>query len=287
MSCLTPWVSFDAIKSFANSAFVTSLFGALAGAFAGARAAQQIAERSKEREQLVDQIRVSNSAIVIAFFSCNSAMTIQEQHVKQIYKQYQEDKATISQAISIGRQSQTGQQPIHFTADMRRFPPPVAPLATLKELVFRILSSYGRPLALVSAIEQAYAGMEDSVKRRDALIHRFASGQILQEEFINRYFGWPLPNSDTDQEFSDLIEAVHSYLNDIIFFSALLCEDLEEYAVNIRLLYVAKFGKNAPTVSSVDLSSPRQRGIIPPSSDYVSWTTSFPKVKSNAASGNS
>ncbi|AMC33547.1 hypothetical protein VN23_02505 [Janthinobacterium sp. B9-8] len=152
---------------------------------------------------------------------------------------------------------------------MRTFPAPFVPIETLKKLVFEKISAYGRPLALVSVLDQSLFGMREAIVKRDHLIHRFASGAIPNEQIPQYYFGMPLPAGDTNQEYPDSVEGIHSYVDDIAFFSTLLCIDLIKHGNKVRAAFTKKFGKGAPYVSIIDFSGPRESGLIPPDAQYA------------------
>jgi hypothetical protein len=81
------------------------------------------------------------------------------------------------------------------------------------------------------------------------LVHRFASGAIPAEHVPNYYFGMPLPSGDTNQEYPDLVGALHSYVDDISFFSTVLCGDLIEHGNRAHADFTKQFRKGAPKVS--------------------------------------
>lgn len=276
MTCLLEWLTWENTKVFFNSSFTTSLVGALAGAYAGARAAQVITERAKEQEQLIAQIRATNAATMVAFSAVNAGIATKRQHVQPMHEEYQRAKAeleTFKQQRATGQRQ--GNMEYRFIADLRIFPTPSVPLEILKDLVFQKISAYGRPLALVTVIEQSFRGLREAIARRDALVHRFASGQIPKELVQNFYFGMPLPNGDTNQEYPDLVHAIHSYTDDVIFFSALLCTDLIAHGEMTRNSLLKKFGGDPLKVSTVDFAGPISKGLIPPDTQYTDWLNAF------------
>jgi hypothetical protein len=276
MIAIPDWFSWQCGAAFLNSAFTTSLIGALAGAYAGARAAQRITERSKEREQLLSQIRTTNAATMVAFSACNAGLAIKKQHVQPMYEGFVQAKAELE---TFRQQRATGQRQgnaeYRFVADMRGFPAPSAPIETLKDLVFHRISAQGRALALVAVLEQSFAGVKEMIAKRDALIHRFASGAVPKDLIPNFYFGTPLPSGDTNQEYPDLIMGIHSYVDDIAFFSSLLCADLIAHGNRAHAAFTKKFGKGAPRVSTANFTGPREKGLIPPDAQYVDWLNAF------------
>lgn len=276
MIALPDWLSWHNGSALLNSAFTTSLVGALAGAYAGARAAQRIAERSKDREQLLSQIRTTNAATMAAYSACNSALALKKQHVQPLYDAFlaaKKDLETFQQQRATGQKQ--GNAEYHFVADMRTFPAPSAPIETLKDLVFHKISAYGRPLALVATLDQCFAGLKEMIAKRDALIHRIASGAIPKDLVPRYYFGMPLPSGDTNSEYPDLVLGIHSYVDDIAFFSSLLCTDLADHGDQAHTAFVKKFGVEAPRVSRADFTAAREKGLLPPDSQYADWLSAF------------
>lgn len=258
-----------------NSSFAIAFVGGLTGAFGGALGAQHIVERSKRRDELLKELRNTNAATMVAFSICNAAMALKKQHVQPMYEQFVRDNDAIH---AFKEQRAAGQLPgteYRFMADLRSFPAPTVPIETLKGLVFEKISAYGRPLALVSVLDQSLVGLREAIVKRDAIAQRVKSGSILSEQVTHHYFGWPLSNGDTNQEYPDLVAAIHTYVDDIVFFSTLLCTDLISHGNKARAAFTKKFGKGAPKVSTVDLSSPREKGLIPPEAQYADWINAF------------
>jgi hypothetical protein len=283
MVSIPDWLSWQNAGVLLNSAFTTSLFGALAGAYAGARAAQRITERAKDRDQLLSQIRTTNAATMVAFSASNVALAVKKQHVQSMYEEFARAKADLE---AFRQQRATGQRQgnaeYRFVADMRTFTAPSVPIETLKDLVFHRVSAYGRPLALVTVLEQSFAGLKEMIAKRDVLIHRFASGDVPKELLPNYYFGMPLPSGDTNQEYPDLVEGIRSYVDDTIFFSSLLCADLIAHGDRAHASFTKRFGKGAPRVSTADFAGPRKQGLIPPDEQYADWLKAFSEQRTEA-----
>jgi hypothetical protein len=252
MVCIPDWLSLENGAAVLNSAFTTSLVGALAGAYAGARAAQIITERSKEKESLLSQIKSTNAATMVCFSAFNAGAALKKQHVQPMHEEFERAKKEL-QAFKDQRASgqRQGNAEYVFVADLKTFPFPSAPIETLKDLVFNKISAYGRPLALVSVLEQSFAGLREAIAKRDALIHRFSSGSVPKELFHNYYFGSKLPSGDTNQEFPDLVVAIHSYVDDITFFGSLLCMDLIAHGHRVHETFTKKFGKGLVPLTSL------------------------------------
>nr|WP_298163729.1 hypothetical protein [uncultured Pseudomonas sp.] len=259
-----------------NSAFVIAFIGGLTGAFGGALGAQHIVERSKNREELLRELRNTNAAIMVSFTISNVVLALKKQHVQPMYESFMTEKERLRKfQEEPSTQKSHEKRQYHLTADLRSFPAPITPIETLQELLFHKISAHGRPLALAAVLEQSLIGLKDSITKRDSLAQKFGNGEIPNELMAQHYFGLPLPNNDINQEYPDLVEAIHSYSDDIIFFSTLLCADLVEHGKRIHKVFTKKFGNNAPNVSTADFASPRKSGLIPSESQYIDWLNGF------------
>lgn len=152
-------------------------------------------------------------------------------------------------------------------------------METLKGLVFEKISAYGRALALVSVLDQSLVGLREAIAKRDAWVHRFSSGGVQKNAFKNYYFGLQFPNGDTNQEYPDLVFAIHSYTDDVIFFSSLLCADLIKHGEAVRTPLTKKSEKGVPKVSTADFAGPRASGLLPPDDQYSDWLNGFTEQK--------
>jgi hypothetical protein len=271
LACIWQWL---------NSNLSIAFVGGLTGAFGGALGAQRIVERSKRRDEWLRELRNTNAATMVAFSACNAALATKKQHVEPLRTGFNEARGVLLkfQAERTSGQRQ-GNTEYHVPLDLRVFPAPVVPMETLKNLVFEKLSAVGRPLALVSVLEQSLAGARDAVAKRELLVQRFASGGIPENLIANFYFGLKLPNGHLSQEYPDLIEGLYSYMDDIAFFSALLCTDLMAHGNRLHAAFTKRFGKGAPRVSTVDFSGPRKSGLIPPDSQYNDWLRAFTETE--------
>lgn len=274
MSLLTTYANemLNAVWSGLNSNFSTALLGSLAGACAGAVAAQKIAERSKQREELLKELRNVNAAIMVAFSACNTALRLKKQHIQPIFEKFVQDKKALQEFRS---KKPHGTATFELVVDLRVFEAPLIPTDTLKDLVFNRISAYGRPLSLVSILDESVLGIRAAITKRAKMVERFQDGSISKAELPKFYFGLPLPSGDTNQEYPDLVEAIHSYIDDIAFFSALLSSDLVAHGNQIHKAFTKRFGKGAPNISTADFSRPREIGLLPPDSQYQDWINGF------------
>lgn len=264
------------IWSAINSSFAIAFIGGLTGAVGGALGAQHIAERAKRRDELLKELRNTNAAIMVSFSICNAALSLKKQHVLPLKELFIHEKEALA---AFKEKRRTGAVPkdveYHLEADLRTFPALTAPIETLKSLVYERISAYGRPLAIISVLDQALVGLAEAIRKRNEIIHRFASHAVPAEHFVQYYFGLPLPGGSTNQEYPDVVDAIYSYVNDIAFFSSVLCADLVKHGEAVRKPLVKRSERNVPTVSTADFGGPRAKGLIPEQDQYLDWINSF------------
>lgn len=267
---------FDWVLEALKSNFSIALVSGFAGGYAGAAAAQHVIEKTKRREELTKEIRNTNAATMVAFSICNACLALKKQHVKPLYEQFQKDKRALEQHLEQRASGQVqGNAPYNFIADFNTFAAIEVPLESLKELIFHRISAYGRAVALVSVIEQSLVGTKNAILKREQFIQRVQIGAIAAADLLRYYFGHPLANGDTNREYPDLVEAIHSYLDDCAFFTALLCSDLVQHAKTVRQQFIEKVSKDAPSVHEPDFRGPRAQSLIPPDENYRDWLNAF------------
>jgi hypothetical protein len=261
------------IAAFLNSNFTA----ALAGAFAGALAAQKISERAKLRNQLLQEIRSTNAAIAVSFTICNAALSLKKQFVKDIYETYTAKKSELEE---FHRQRAGGQQapnlPFEFRADFRTLQMPLVPTDILQKQVYEGISTTGRPLGLIAAISGSVDSLKDTIQKRNILIERSRELDPAAEgQLAAFYFGLPYGPGHVNTEYPDSIESLNISTDDVIFFSELLMKDLMEHGNRILKQYNKITKVNKEKISSVDLTEPREQGLMPDEADYADWVKGF------------
>lgn len=267
----------EEIIAFLNSGFTTSLFGALLGAWAGAWAAQRITERIKDKEQLVGQIRAANSAIMSAFVICNVILSLKKQHTQGLYNNFCKQKEALQHHhAGLATGTIAAGTPFEFQADFRSLPMPLVPIDTLKVQAYEKLSINGRPLALVSSLVGALDSLRSSMHLRNELIDRFKNLSPAEMALLPAlYFGLPYGGGHVSTEYSDSVNAIRLYTDDVIFFGHLLCKDLEEYGNQVSNEYESRFRKKTIKVNSANFDIATAENLLPDEKDYADWLRAF------------
>lgn len=265
---------------FLNSAFAISFVGALAGAAAGGLAAQRVIEKYKLRDELLKEIRNTHAAMMVSFTMCNTSLLLKKQLVQPMYDSFCKARTDFLKYRSERESGQRqGNAQYRFEMDLQEYMAPALPSETLKKLVFDRVNAFGRPLTLVAQIDNASTGLAAAVAKRARLIEEFKTSTLESDSLALTYFGEKLPTGHTHREYADIVEVIHSYTNDLIFFSGLLTTDLATHGKARRDAFAKKFGEGAPSIDPPDFSGPKQSGLYPPDSDYsalLKWVVEKP-----------
>lgn len=273
------WANFGTLL---NSGFTTSLVGALAGAYAGATAAQKIAERSKEREQLLAQIRGTNAAIMVAFGICNTGLSMKRQHAKSLHENFLTKRNELTEHLRKRKSGEIGTEvTFEFQADLRTLQMPLLPINVLQNHIYEKLSISGRPLALVATLAGASSSLEDTIRNRNLQIERFKRIPPNQKDsvFPAIYFGLPFGGGHVSTEYADTIDALYRLTDDVIFFSRLLCQDLEKYGEEILSKYKSHIKNTSESIHSIEFDTEKTKDLLPDEKEYQDWLAGFKDKK--------
>lgn len=259
--------------SLMNSQFISSVIGALAGAFAGAYAAHKIGTNARRRELLEAQFRSTNVAISSAFLTCNSVLGLKGQHVKALYEDHISEKAKFEDTLK----NPPANGHIQFSMDLKTLHMPFIPFDDVSKIIQEQVNVRGRPLALVSTIQNSLMSLRDSLVYRNKLIDQFKTNfqRVPEQQKLEIYFGLPLPDGNVNQEYPDTIKAISQYTDDVIFFSSLLCSDLVAHGEKIRAQYKKAFGRHLDKTTSPDFKTDKAENLMPDESKYIDWLTMF------------
>jgi hypothetical protein len=263
----------DGLKGFGNSAFITSL----AGAFAGAYGAQKIALRSKIRDEVVKEIKETNSAIMLALTITNLGVALRKQHIKRLITSYHEHlKRAEDHLEGIRNGSIERHTPLNLPMDFSTLQAISPPIKYLEEIILGKLSTAGRFVATVTALGDGVNNLNETLQKRNDLIGDYKANRLPAGAAIHHlYLGWKYEGNKVNNDYSNTISAIDHYLNDVVFFGMTLCEELQVHGQRIAAKN-KKHLRGAPSdVMTVDFSEARESGLIPDAGQYKDWTSGF------------
>jgi hypothetical protein len=261
------------LKGFGNSAFVTSL----AGAFAGAYGAQKIALRSKIRDEVVKEIKETNSAIMLALTITNLGIALKRQHIQRMVKAYQAELKRADEHQERARNGKSDPEtPFILSTDLTTLQIISPPIKYLEEIVLGKLSTAGRFVAAAMALSDAVTNLNEALQKRNDLIENYKMNRIPKGTNIQQlYLGWTYDGDSHNKDYGSTMSAIDLYLGDVIFFGKILYEELQQHGQKISTKN-KKHLRGAPsTVMTVDFSEANDLGLIPDAEQYKDWTSGF------------
>jgi hypothetical protein len=262
-----------------NSAFMTSLIGAMSGALAGAYMAQRIADKANESERLLKQIRATNAAITMAFTICNSFIQLKRQHVKPLYTQFNEEAAAHQAFLRkhcLGEISPD--KPFSFSLDFRLLQIPLFHIDALKRFMFETLSVSGRPVVLTAQLASTIDSVKHLMETRSKFIETFKSNPPKDtHQALALYFGLPYGEGKVSTEYKDTLEGLDSQVDCGIFFSSQLCRDLNTFGEGLLSKYKRLSRSANERINEADFSLAESEGLMPEDSKFADWNQAFKK----------
>ncbi len=248
------------IWEFVNQNLFTSAIGAFAGAYGG----YFIVKKTKYKEDLLAEIRNTNTAIDCAFHICNALIGFKKQHAKPI-------KENLNCQINEFQDYKNGKKPFLFKPNFLTFQTLIMPLDLLQKQVFEKISLNGRPINLTTTLIQVIHSLNDLINERNKLIEET---HHIPDEIKKRLFlGLTDGEGHTDNRYPSLVEAIYSLTDDGIFFSNLLCKDLNEHGEHLKMEY----GRKSPRIHKIDFTKAVDEGLMPNPKEYSDWENMFVK----------
>jgi hypothetical protein len=262
---------FPSLITFLNSNFVLALLASMAGAYFGATAAQKVIQRTKKKEELERELRYANSVIALAVTVCNMALGLKRQIVKPLVDTYKQEQERFEKHHQIS----VGQSTFNYSADFQNFGGPSLPIKSLKDILFKDVNATNRALSAVAFLDESASGLIEMLSKRRDLIEDFKRGDYTSEQLAFHYFGLKMPSGNTYREYSDSIHGMEDYLDNVIFFSKLISEDIEKYSQGLKER--EKLIPSDFSINGSDFSVPEEMGLIPSEESYSDWLSGFDK----------
>jgi hypothetical protein len=258
---------FRPLWDFGNSNFFIALVTALAGAGTGALGAQWIISRNEVKRRLLEEIRATNAAIMVAFEIVNTFLSLKSQHVRRLIETYDRQE---QEFLAIRDRRQRGlpiSGVLEVLFDFETLTHPHTPMDLLQQLLFEKISVGGRALSAMTRLLGAMDALEDALRQRNEFIAQCKVSPPDQNTMIALYFGVPTSTGRVDRTYPSSLRAIASYNDDIIFFSKALIDDLAEHGRRLMLF----IGKGAPKAFKPEFGMAHKQNLIPPDEQYQDW----------------
>jgi hypothetical protein len=154
--------------------------------------------------------------------------------------------------------------------------PILLPIQALERLVFEKISIRGRGLVAAVEVISCIDALEKSFSYRNELIADFKKEPMSHRQMIERYFGLHVPEIDmVDERFSSNVGALYNQIDDCIFFSRILADDLFEYGTSLRKRFAWRYRLPVPKLTGYEWTPAETKGLMPNRNRYANWLQAF------------
>ncbi|WP_157889107.1 hypothetical protein [Herminiimonas arsenitoxidans] len=246
----------------------------MAGAYFGARAAKGIAEKAKIKDDLLKSLKQINSALVTAHGACNRFLTYKAQLTSQLMKDYKASKKNWREYLE--SKGQVALQPV--VANFVSLPGIAAPIEVLSNQIYGEIDLSPKGSMALITLCGVNSTLNGVIERRNILIEEFKKlGGFNTEKFFHTYFGTHDTKSSQDSKYSDLMHTIENEIDDGIFFSMLVSEELELSGKKALRELKENYGIKDINLIKFDMSAIRGLDLIPNDDLYKDWLKAFPK----------
>jgi hypothetical protein len=247
----------------------TAVLG-VASAFFGAWGAQRIISKKQEHDRLSVLIGNISTAITICLLISNRLFAAKRQHIDEMKSDYWAERGRYED-VELRGVKVTGEDKI-LKVDLQRLPEIRLPLNHLEDLAFNRLSLQGRALAAVTEVRSAIDLLNSMIEFRDEIIDEIKSAGGDQKKKLDIFFGQIADGEISGSEYSSIMENIDEYVDNGVYFSYILCEDLRVYGEAVRAKYKRYDLADLP---KVDWAAAKSQHDFPDEADYKSWLDAF------------
>jgi hypothetical protein len=265
---------FEQVAPYLPPFFLGTLLAAAFGAFAGALATS----RRDNRRAVTAELNCINAALMLCFSICNAFIALKRQHVRPMAERYTSAREQYRRAKVLRRAEEAGNR---IQADFQTLPVIRLPIETAERFIFEKISVPGRALAAAVSLAGAIDALYTSIKHRNDLITEFhRASPVPHDTLAEKYFGIRSATGVIDENYSSAMDAIVHQIDDCIFFSRQLSDDLRDYGNKLRRQHLRRLRFGLPRIiGPADWSMAEAQGLIPAATQtqYADWLKSFKK----------
>jgi len=241
---------------------ITVAFGTLIGAW--------ITSRAQSKHRVIDELKAVRAAHFLCFAITNKALALKSQHVKQMKERY--DQANESY---YNHQPNQG-APLTLRLDLQTLNPVTFPSDVLLRSVFEKTALGPKGLAALVTMSGAIDDLKLSIDYRNNLIAEFKKTPLATpKEKIEFYLGVPTSSGEIDERFKGNISALFEQVENCIFFSKLLADELLTYGNSIRSRNKWKYRLGIPRLLPADWQIAKEANLLPDEAAFSNWYRGF------------
>lgn len=264
-------IYWESLKKVLDEPWFISVVAAALATWMGARAAEKTSIKNSKREAALTEIRDINHAIMVSYSVGNTMLVFKKQLILSLVHEYFEGRRKFFHDVENSRVPDVDEERrvISVKSNLVYIDAPVLPLDSLDNLIFNKISSGSRCLAATIQLREFYNNLTSAIQTRRNIIENRSSKLTPYG-----YYGFP-HQGVVDSRYHDSIVGMRNYVDDLIFFSTIICEDLMVNGNAAAKTFKKEHGKGAPLIDRVNFEMAYFEGLVPFRSGYRSWLSGF------------
>jgi hypothetical protein len=252
------------VASNLSATLITAAFGAFAGAF--------LAGRVQHKRTIVAELNGIKAAMALCFAMCKTFLSQKQEIIRPLYERYK-------QAQQYYDEHKNGSPlPARALLDLQTITPMKVSIELLERHVFEKISIQGRALVVMADLVAVIDSLDKSFKFRNDLIEKYEKTNFSSDkEKIETYLGRQTSNRTIDDRFRGNMEHMRTQIDNCIFFSRILADDLLEYGTKLRNRNKWKYRLGIRKLERADWSIAEKGGLIPSNELFADWLKMFKK----------
>jgi len=261
----------ESLKKVPDDPWFISVVAAGLATWMGARAAEKTSIKNSKREAALAEIRDINHAIMVSYSVGNTMLVFKKQLILNLVHEYFEGRRKFFHDVGNPRAGDVddGRRVVSVKSNLVSIDAPVLPLDSLDSLIFNKISSGSRCLAATIQLREYYSNLTSAIQTRRNIIENRSSKLTP-----HAYYGYP-HQGVVDSRYHDSIVGIKNYVDDLIFFSTIICDDLMVSGNSAFKNFKKEHGKGAPLIDRVNFEKAYAEGLVPFKSNYSSWLSGF------------
>jgi len=262
-------------RSQAQGFFGLNILGTLLTAVFGAIVGSWVASRRETKRTVIAELNTISAARALCVSICNKFVNLKDQHILPLHRDYHMDRELVIATLDAAKSGLTV-NPIEVPYSLQTLTPIWLPVNTLERLVFEKISIRGRGLVAAVEVISCIDTLEKSINYRNELIAEFKKEPMSDRQKMERYFGLLVPGIEiVDERFASIVPALYNQIDDCIFFSLILADDLFEHGTSLRKRFAWRYRLPVPKLVRDDWTPAETRGLIPNRNRYANWLQAF------------
>ena len=257
--------------------FLATLLATLVGAVSGAYATHRVSEKASAKKNLLRQLNITDSLISYVFAEINSNLSLKGQYILPTYNQYKIDQAKYA---IYKNQIPNGKKP-DIRLNFGQFEFGGSNVSTIASLSKEIHRLSPRCIVAIISLSKSDNSIEEILRQRKKFIEDNFRDKEHKTKIakLELYLGCYRDEQSMSTEFANLTEALYQSVNDSLYFSAALSEELFNHRKYISRILLENFSYINNNDFKISFDAVKE--LFPDDKNYTSWEKGFQYAESN------